>query len=75
MTVHTRRVSEYKRSQAKKVFRNLLDVSATVVVEEHRAIVKLDKRAHNPYLVASGLGKSPTPMPWFGGKNLVIEFS
>ena len=66
---------EYKRAQAKKIFRNLLDVSATVVVEEHHVIVKLDKRAHNPYLVASGLANSPTPMSWFGGKNLVIEFS
>lgn len=66
---------EYKRAQAKKIFRNLLDVSATVVVEEHHVVVKLDKRAHNPYLVASALAASPTPMPWFGGKNLVIEFS
>ena len=66
---------EYNRSQAKKIFRNLLDVSATVVVEEHRVIVKLDKRAHNPYLVASGLTNSPTPMPWFAGKDMVIEFS
>jgi hypothetical protein len=66
---------EYQRAQAKKIFRNLLDVSGTVVVEEHHVIVKLDKRAHNPYLVASGLANSSTPMPWFGGKNLVIEFS
>ena len=66
---------EYKRVQAKKIFRNLLDVSATVVLEEQHVVVKLDKRAHNPYLVASGLGKSLTPMPWFDGKSLVIEFS
>src|SRR5205807_9915704 len=66
---------EYKRAQAKKIFRNLLDVSGTVVVEEHHVVVKLDKRAHNPYLVASGLAGSPTAMPWFGRKNLVIEFS
>ena len=66
---------EYSRAQAKKIFRNLLDVAATVVVEEHRVLVKLDKRAHNPYLVASGLANSSTPMPWFAGKNLVIEFS
>ena len=28
-----------------------------------------DKRAHNPYLVASGLTDKPTPMPWFGNKT------
>ena len=66
---------EYRQAQAKTVFRNLLDVSATVQVEEEEVTVKLDKRAHNPYLVASGLGDQPTPMPWFGGKRLHILFS
>ncbi len=35
----------------------------------------MDKQAHNPYLVASGLADEPTPMPWFGKKRLVIRFS
>ncbi len=66
---------EYQRAQAKKIFRNLLDVSATVTVEEQEVIVKLDKRAHNPFLVSSGLADKPTPMPWFGDKRLVIRFA
>jgi len=66
---------EYERAQAKKIFRNLLDVSATVTIQEQEVIVKLDKRAHNPFLVSSGLAEQPTPMPWFGGKRLVIQFA
>lgn len=66
---------EYNRAQAKKIFRNLLDVSATVSIGEKDVLVTLDKRAHNPYLVASGLTESPTPMPWFGGKRLVLDFA
>jgi hypothetical protein len=66
---------EYERAQAKKIFRNLLDVSATVIICDHEVVVKLDKRAHNPYLVSSGLAEKPTPMPWFGNKKLVIEFA
>ena len=66
---------EYGRAQAKTIFRNLLDISATVSIEERRVVVLLDKRAHNPYLVSSGLANSPTPMHWFAGKKLVIEFS
>ena len=57
------------------MFRNLLDVSAQVRVEQRAVEVTLDKRAHNPYLVASGLADQPTPMPWFGGKLLHILFS
>lgn len=66
---------EYERSQAKKIFRNMLDVSANVVITDDEVIVTPDKRAHNPYLVASGLADVPTPMPWFGNKRLVIRFS
>ena len=66
---------EYQRAQAKKIFRNLLDVSATLTIQEQKVIVKLDKRAHNPFLVSSGLADKPTPMPWFGGKRLVIRFA
>jgi hypothetical protein len=66
---------EYERARAKKIFRNLLDVSATVVITDHQVIVTLDKRAHNPYLVASGLTDEPTPMPWYGNKNLAIRFA
>ena len=66
---------EYERATAKKMFRNLLDVSATVSIEKNQVIVVVDKRAHNPYLVASGLADEPTPMPWFGGKRLRIAFA
>ena len=66
---------EYQQATAKKIFRNLLDVSATVEVLEHEVVVTLDKRAHNPYLVASKVADEPTPMHWFGGKHLVIRFS
>ena len=65
---------EYDRAQAKTIFRNLLDVSATVQIGDEEVIVTLDKRAHNPYLVASGLADHPTPMPWFDSKDMYIKF-
>lgn len=66
---------EYSHSQAKTVFRNLLDLSGKVEVTTTSVVVTLDKRAHNPYLVASGLTDQPTPMPWFGNKKLIIQFA
>lgn len=66
---------EYERAQAKKIFRNLLDVSATVTITETQVLVTLDKHAHNPFLVASGIANTPTPMPWFGNKELVVTFA
>jgi hypothetical protein len=66
---------EYRHSQAKTVFRNLLDLSGKVEVKATSVVVTLDKRAHNPYLVASGLADQPTLMPWFGSKKLIIQFA
>src|ERR1017187_2326763 len=66
---------EYSHSQAKTVFRNLLDLSGKVEVTATSVVVTLDKRAHNPYLVASGLADQPTGMPWFGDKKLIIQFA
>jgi hypothetical protein len=66
---------EYARAQAKQIFRNLLDLSATVTIDDTGVLVTLDKRAHNPYLVASQLADQPTPMPWLGGKALRIRFA
>jgi hypothetical protein len=63
----------YASAQAKKIFHNLLDVSATVAVADDRVEVTLDKRAHNPFLVQSRLADAPTPMPWFGNKPLHIR--
>ena len=66
---------EYAKAQAKTLFRQLLDVGASVEVGKARVSVTLDRRAHNPYLVASRLADHPTPMPWFGDKQLYIRFS
>ena len=66
---------EYEHAQPKTIFRNLLDLSARVEIETTRVIVTFDKRAHNPYLVASGLADKPAKMQWFGDKQLLIRFA
>lgn len=66
---------EYRQATAKTMFRNLLDVSAAVEVFANEVVVTFDKRAHNPYLMASGLADQPTPLPWFGDKWLRLRYS
>jgi hypothetical protein len=65
----------YKQGEAKTLYEHLLAVSATVTIQESEVIVQLKKRAHNPLLKASRLADEPTPMPWFGGKRLLIKFA
>ena len=66
---------EYQWAQARNIFGDRNDVSARVQIQEQQVTVHLDQRAHDPYLVASVLGDDPTPMPWFGGKTLVLGFA
>jgi hypothetical protein len=65
----------YTTAEAKTLYHQLLEVSATVTVEDSRVVVQLQKRAHNPLLKASRLADGVTAMPWFGGKQLLIRFS
>jgi hypothetical protein len=65
----------YAHAEAKTLYHHLLEVSATVMVENSRVVVQLHKRAHNPLLKASRLADRATPMPWFGGKELLLRFS
>jgi hypothetical protein len=57
------------------LFESLLGVAGHVQIEANQIIVTLDKRAHNPDLVDSGLANQPTIMPWLQGKELIIRFS
>src|SRR5437899_13081524 len=66
---------EYTHSQAKTVFRNLLDLSGKVEVTTDSVVVTLDKRAHNPYLLASGLPLKQPLLLGLGNKKLSIQFA
>jgi hypothetical protein len=66
---------EYVHAQAKRIFRNLLDLSGKVEIDSNSLVVTLDKRAHNPFLVASGLTATSVPITWFGNKKLIIDFA
>ena len=66
---------EYQRATAKNVFNNLLDVGGLVEIDDQHVTVTVDKHAHNPYLVDSGLADEPTLMPWLGNRHLVLKFA
>jgi hypothetical protein len=66
---------EYVHAQAKTIFRNLLDLSGKVEITTTSVVVTIDKRAHNPYLAASGVIDKSTSMPWFGNKKLTIRLA
>jgi len=69
------RVGEgYERARSRHVFRDLVQSTAHVSITPEEIVVKLNKRAHNPLLIAAGFADEKVPVPWLGGKALRFLF-
>ncbi|MBI4562568.1 MAG: hypothetical protein HY724_11045 [Candidatus Rokubacteria bacterium] len=55
----------YADAQARQIFRDLIDMPATVAVTEQEVVVRFHRRAHLPIIVASGRLNAPVKVPWW----------
>ena len=63
----------YEHAKAQHIFRDFIDASATVSITESEIVVRFQKRAHNPLLLAAGLAKTRVRVPWLGRKSLTLQ--
>jgi len=64
----------YQRAKSRHIFRDFVDATAQVSIEEHAIEVRFQKRAHNPLLLAADFAKTDAPIPWLGNKHLHLAF-
>jgi transposase len=64
----------YEIAKSRHLFRDLINASATIVIGEEATVVKFQKRAHNPLLVAAGFHETNVAIPWLGGRRLRLVF-
>jgi hypothetical protein len=64
----------YETAKSRHLFRDFVDATATVVVTEREVIVRFQKRAHNPLLLAARFDEPHISIPWFGRKRLQLVF-
>jgi hypothetical protein len=64
----------YESAKSRHLFRDFIDASAGVTITEEQVVVKFQRRAHNPLLVAAGFDKTDVVVPWLGGKRLRLVF-
>ena len=64
----------YEIAKSRHLFRDFIDASAGVAISEDEVVVRFQKRAHNPLLVAAGFDKTNIAVPWLGGKRLRLVF-
>lgn len=60
----------YADAQARQIFRDLIDMPATVEVTQTEVIVQFHRRAHLPIVIASGRLNKPVKVPWWNGVPL-----
>lgn len=60
----------YADAQAGHIFRDLINMPATVTVEASEVTVRFHRRAHLPIIIDSGMLDSPVKVPWWNGLTL-----
>jgi transposase len=62
----------YETAKSKHIFRDLINATAQVVITENDISIRLQKRAHNPLLIAAGFHNTAISIPWLAHKRLQI---
>ena len=65
-----RKMRGYADAQARVIFRDLIDMPATVDITDSQIQVRFHRRAHLPIVLASGLLDRPVVVPWWNGMRL-----
>jgi hypothetical protein len=63
----------YEVAKSRHLFRDFIDATATIRLTEQEVVVRFQRRAHNPLLLAAGFGATNVAIPWLGRKRLRIE--
>jgi transposase len=64
----------YEAVKSRHLFLDLIDATAEITITEGQVVVKFQKRAHDPLLIAAGFDKTDVVIPWLGGKRLRLVF-
>ncbi len=64
------RMRGYADAHARQVFRDLVNMPATITISDSEIEVNFHRRTHLPIVIASGLLDKPVSVPWWEGKNL-----
>lgn len=64
----------YTKARSRHIFRDFIDANATLLIEKKDILVRFQKRAHNPLLIAAGFDKMAIRVPWLKGKTIRFVF-
>ena len=50
------------------------DATATVIISERNIVIRFQKQAHHPLLMAAGFDREAKSVPWLGRRRLQLRF-
>ncbi len=68
-----RRLKGFERAGPLKLFRKFVDTAGSVEILPAEVRVRLHRRAHNPILKEAGFTGPTPPVPWLGGRPIVLD--
>jgi hypothetical protein len=60
----------YEHAKSRHLFQDFVDTTAQITLTPDQLIIRFQKRAHNPLLLAAGFDKIDATIPWLDGKLL-----
>jgi hypothetical protein len=64
----------YEQAESRHLFQDFVNATAQVKMTKSDIVVRYQKRAHNPLLIAAGFDTTGTVIPWLGRKRLRLVF-
>ena len=64
----------YTTAKSSHIFRDLIDATAQISIDDDSVQVRFGKRAHNPLLLAADLAATKIAIPWWGNRHLRFVF-
>jgi len=64
----------YETARSQTIFRDFVQATAQVSVSKKEMVVRFQKRAHNPLLLAAGFAKKDVKVPWLDNRTLRLVF-
>jgi hypothetical protein len=70
----TRLGNGYEKAKSRHIFRDFVDATAFIAIDEKDIVVRFQKRAHNPLLLEAGFDKTNIRIPWLGNRRMSLVF-
>jgi transposase len=68
------KLSRYERATPGTLWRDFLDATGTVHIDDTGVTCALNLRSHHPALIDAGFAELQAPIPWWGGRTLRFRF-